>query len=135
MHFRLDCKQHHASTAHCIGLAPKVGDVGVCIIFWAAESFCLAATLRCSCIGAWLSGLSFPFDSLLDTAMTDEWQCMYFPTLWSCGYNPSATRNELAFILFTFTQVPKKGYGNNANHRTTDTLNVKEKLLAWRKGF
>lgn len=43
-----------------MGFAPKSGDIGAFTIFCAAESFCLAAMLRDSFIGAWLQGLSFP---------------------------------------------------------------------------
>lgn len=60
VHFRLDCTQHHAFAAPCMGFAPKSGDIGAFTIFCAAESFCLAAMLRDSFIGAWLQGLSFP---------------------------------------------------------------------------
>ena len=67
----LDCTQHHASAAPCMGLTPKVGDVGV---FCAAETFCLVASLRYSFTGAWLQAFSFCLENLLDTAMNDEWQ-------------------------------------------------------------
>ena len=72
-YIRLDWTQHHAAVPTCIGLAIKYGYFGVIIIF---EGFCLAATLRNSVIGVWLSGLSFPFEYqyILDTAMSDEWQ-------------------------------------------------------------
>lgn len=61
-----------------MGLAPKLGDVGVITIF-CAESFCLAATLRYSVTGAWLQGHSVPLEYFLDTAMRDEWQWIVFP--------------------------------------------------------
>ena len=50
----LDCTQHHASAAPCMGLTSKIGDVGVFTVFCAAETFCLVATLRYSFTGAWL---------------------------------------------------------------------------------
>ena len=75
-YIRLDCTQHHASVPTCIGLASKYGYFGVIRLFCAAGGFCLAATLRNSVTGVWLSGLSFPleYQYLLDTAMSDEWQ-------------------------------------------------------------
>ena len=57
------------------GLAPKVGYLGVFIVFRAAaENFCLAAALRDSLTGAWLQGHSLRLEEFLDTVMSDECQ-------------------------------------------------------------
>ena len=71
MYFRPDRTQRHAPAAPCMGLAIKVGDVGV--FKTSSESFCLAAALRYLFTGAWLSERSCPLEYLLDTVMRHEW--------------------------------------------------------------
>ena len=96
MYFGLDCTQLHALAAPCMGLAPKVEDVCALAIFCAADSFCLAATLRYSRLAM---GAVLPLEYLLDTAMSDEGNELYSqyhrgPTIPSrCS---EATANELA---------------------------------------
>lgn len=75
VYLRFDCIQHHASAAPCMGLASKVGDIGVFTIFCAAEELLLGS--HAALLLHWrlaIGACFFPLEYLLNIVTSDEWQ-------------------------------------------------------------